>query len=168
MCQTTAGWATAAPYQAIPHHTTPAPSSFHLPKRTTTAAEVEEEPAAADDNVLPEHLASAGVGQQNELRLITQCKLKFMSSRLDYPHATFNVALSSGCERQDGYGQGKVLVLLGNWTARTQRNQGREKRRQERLAKWQNEMSGRGGVESGEGRGERCGVLGRATKKNLF
>lgn len=39
-----------------------------------------------------------------ELRLITQCKLKFMSSRLDYPHATLNVAFSQAA--------GKVFFLF--------------------------------------------------------
>lgn len=41
------------------------------------------------------------VSRHNELWLITQCKLKFMSSRLDYPHATLNVAFRAKDKTED-------------------------------------------------------------------
>lgn len=66
------------------------------------------------DNVLL--LFSAG--QRNELGLITQCKLKFMSSRLDYPHATFNVALSKWPARRlatGHHGKGKRMAKSRAW-----------------------------------------------------
>jgi len=53
---------------------------------------MEEWPKLSSDQILFSICKDSG--QRNELGLITQCKLKFMSSRLDYPHATFNVALS--------------------------------------------------------------------------